>query len=486
MNNRVLKNYVFNLLYQVLIVVTPLITTPYISRVIGAEGIGLYGSSYGVAMVFTTCGMLGIANYGSKRIAQVQDDKEKYSSVFWSIWIIQLIASLLSVFAYLVVSFAYKDNTTYLLLLLPLVLSSALDISWLYMGLEDLKKTVIRNIIVKLLFVISLFIFVKSEEDLMIYFLIQSSSYLLGYIVLWFSVRKTISFTSIKNLNLSSHIKEIFILFIPVIAIQLTASFDRTIIKFFSNDVETGFYDQAIKISRIVTPFLTSLSYALLPKIANLAVNNEKDKINEGIKLSFDFTFFFGLLGAGLIFIITPIFVPLFFGEEFTCITDMVKLACVLIIVIPVGGVFANQLAVPLGKNKHYTIPVYITVIVDFALIILLVPKFGAMGGMIAIVAAEAITCIVRIIVMYKTISLKFIFSKSYKYIIIFLLTFGISLAFYLGLVGKINDIILMCITCMIYGFTLLIFTMILRPYLYTFVLENLKKILIKKHKTIE
>jgi len=105
---------------------------------------------------------------------------------------------------------------------------------------------------------------------------------------------------------------------------------------------------------------------------------------------------------------------------------------------------------------------------------------------MIAIVAAEAITCIVRIIVMYKTISLKFIFSKSYKYLIIFLLTFGISLAFYLGLVGKINDIILMCITCMIYGFTLLIFTLIVRPYLYTFVLENLKKILIKRHKTIE
>lgn len=480
MNNKVIKNYCFNLLYQLLIVVTPLITTPYISRVIGADGIGLYSSCYGVASMFSMFGLLGIMNYGSKKIAQVKEDKENYSKTFWSIWSIQLIASFISIISYIVLSLVMKEESIYYFLLFPLVISSMLDISWFFMGMEDLKKTVIRNTIVKIIFVISLFLFVKNVDDLKLYFLIQSSSYLLGYLVLWFPIKKYINFIPISNWVPKKHIKEILVLFIPVIAIQLTASFDRTLIKFISNKTEAGFYDQAIKMSKIVTPFLTSLSYALLPKIASLSMKNDITKISEGIKLSFDFTFFFSLLGAGILLIVAPIFVPIFFGEEFTIIIPMVQVACILIVAIPVGGVFANQLAVPLGKNVHYIIPVYITVIIDFVLIILLVPKYGALGGVIAMSVAEGVTTIVRIAVMYKTISLKYIFHEAYKYLIIVILTTGITWGIYYFIEQYFNSMILLVIISLIYLLISLGGTILLKPLIYLKSIELLKSILNK------
>lgn len=481
MNNKTVKNYMFNLLYQVLIVVTPLITTPYVSRILTPNGVGIYSSCYGVAAIFTAFGLLGILNYGAKRIAIFQNDKERLSKEFWSIWSIQVISSLLSLGVYIGICFSYAEQRDYYLLLIPLVLSSLFDISWLFMGLEDLKKTVLRNSIVKLLFVVSLFLFVKTAEDLKVYFIIQSASYFLGYSVLWFCLKGKVNWVPINLWKPRKHILEVLMLFIPVIAIQLTSSFDRTMVEKLSNYTETGFYDQAIKMTRIVTPFLTSLSYALLPRIAGLSANNETKEITKNIKYSFDFTFFFSILGAGLLFIIAPVFVPLFFGEEYLQIVKPVQISCVLIVAIPIGGVFANQLALPLGKNVLYTIPVYVTVVVDFLLIFILVPKYGALGGVIAITVAETITAALRIIFMKNTVPLREIFGKIYQYILIFAITFFISFITFQFLDSRINGIIMIGLVGLIYVLLAGILTIIVQPLIYKEIIRFLKGVVAKR-----
>ena len=160
------KNYLYQLSYQILALIIPLITTPYISRVLGAEGIGIYSFTYSIATYFVLFGSLGIAMYGQREIAYIQDKKEERDKTFWEIAILRIVLMMISATIFY---FAYCTGAEYqlyfLIVLLELV-SNALDISWFFQGMEEFKKTVTRNFIIKITFTVCIFLFVKSPEDL--------------------------------------------------------------------------------------------------------------------------------------------------------------------------------------------------------------------------------------------------------------------------------------------------------------------------------
>ena len=179
------KNYIYNLFYQILTVVMPLITTPYLSRVLGAEAIGIYSYTLSIATYFILLGTLGISMYAQREIAYVQEDENKRSIIFWEIIFLKLISMTISIIIFWITFARTGEYEVYYRVLVIELLSQCIDISWFFQGIEDFKKTVIRNSIVKLLFSISIFIFIKSPEDLVKYMVLITSANLLGNFSLW-------------------------------------------------------------------------------------------------------------------------------------------------------------------------------------------------------------------------------------------------------------------------------------------------------------
>ena len=152
--NSIVKNYIYNLIYQIIVLILPLITTPYISRVLGAENIGIYSYTISIATYFVLFGSLGIALYGQREIAYYQEDKKKYSSIFWEIVILRSITMTISLILFYIIFVNGNQYQIYYKILILELIGNCIDISWFFQGLEEFKKTVTRNMIIKLISVI--------------------------------------------------------------------------------------------------------------------------------------------------------------------------------------------------------------------------------------------------------------------------------------------------------------------------------------------
>ena len=258
------KNYIYNLTYQILVMIVPLITTPYLSRVLGAESIGIYSYTLSITTYFILFGSLGVAMYGQ-------------SKVFYEILLMRFTTLGISIIIFYI-TFAMKGQySVYYKILLLEIIANALDISWFFQGIEEFKKTVIRNTIVKVVSVMCIFTFVKSSNDLNKYFLIYVLSTFLGNISLWMYMPKYIERISIKELQIFRHLKPTVGLFVPQVAVQIYTVLDKTMIGAIVEDKsEVGFYEQAQKMIKLLITISTSLGTVMVPRMANTFARGDK------------------------------------------------------------------------------------------------------------------------------------------------------------------------------------------------------------------
>lgn len=248
MDKKVIKNYLYNLGYQVLIILLPLVTTPYVSRVLGAKGIGTYGYTNSITQYFILFGCIGLNLYGQREIAYYQNDIQKRSKVFFELLLLRIITVSISIILYY---FSFCQNPTYgyiFSIQIIDVVASMFDISWLYQGMEDFKKIVLRNTLVKICGLIIIFMFVKSPADLPIYVLSYSATLLLGNLSMWMYLPKFVKKVSLKYLNIQKHLKPTIVLFLPQIATSIYTMLDKTMIGALTNNTaEVGYYEQSQK-----------------------------------------------------------------------------------------------------------------------------------------------------------------------------------------------------------------------------------------------
>ena len=426
------KNYFYNLFYQLLIMVLPFITTPYVSRVLGANNIGIYSYTYSIVSFFISFGSLGISLYGQREIAFVQDDKKKYSKIFWEILLLKTITLSISMIVYWI-TFVYGNNDYriyYKILTLELI-ANIIDISWFFQGLEDFKKTVIRNTIVKILSIIAIFIFVKTKNDLIKYFVIYMLSTLLGNASLWFYLSKYISKVKIRELNIFKHLKPTIMLFIPQIAVQVYTLLDKTMIgTIISDKSEVGYYEQAQKIVKTALTIITSLGTVMMPRIANTYSNGDKTKVKEYMYKSFNFVFLLAFpLILGLISV-SDSFVPVFFGDGYEKTSQIIKIISPIILFIGLSNVTGTQYLLPTKRQTEFTLSVVTGAIVNFIMNSILIPKLGAIGASIGTVIAELTVTSVQIYFTRKDFEWKEILKMSVKYIISALIMFAVCILF--------------------------------------------------------
>ena len=250
------KNYLYNLTYQILILILPLITTPYLSRVLGAEGIGIYSYTYTIVTYFVLFGSLGVAMYGQREIAYAQENSEKRKKVFLELVIFRFITIAIAVFIYYYFFIRTGAYSVYYKILLFELIAGAFDISWFFQGLEEFKKTVTRNVLVRIISVALIFLMVKTQSDLITYMYIYSLADLIGNLSLWIYLPKYFKGIKVKNINIVRQIPSIVLLFIPQITNKLYNMLDTTMLgALIESKAETGYYEQSQKVIKMIKKF---------------------------------------------------------------------------------------------------------------------------------------------------------------------------------------------------------------------------------------
>lgn len=382
------KNFLYNVVYQIFIFVIPFILTPYISRVLGVSNIGVYSYTYSIVYFFMLFAMLGINNHASRNIAKYSEDKQKLNYIFCAIYYFQLIVFIITFIAYIIflILFCYEYKKIMLMQTLFLI-SSLFDINWLFFGLEKFKITVSRNIIIKLLSIILVFIFVKTSNDLWKYTLIMSGSTLLSQLYLWIFVKNEIRFVHVSKKDILSNLKPCLILFIPVISYSIYRVMDKTMIGALSNSVELGNYESAEKIINIPISFITALGTVMLPHMSKIS---EKE-IKKNIYSSFELSFLITCPMFVCLEIIAGNFSNIFFGNEFTEAGNIIRILMITTLFSAVANVVRTNYLIPTKKDNIYVKSTLYGALANLILNITLIKKYGSYGACIGTIVAELI-----------------------------------------------------------------------------------------------
>lgn len=474
-NKRIVKNYLYNIGYETLILILPVITAPYIARVLGADGIGSSDYSSSFALMFSAFGRFGIEKYGSKHIAYNRDNKKKMSKTFWDIWFLQVIFSILSTIAYSIfLAFQGESLRILFILQLPIVLSSIISISWFYIGIENFKKIVIRNTFIRIISVIAIFTLVKSYSDLNTYILIHSFSILLGGITFWISMPKYVNMFKPSNIEIKPHIRETFIYFIPQICIQLYTVGDKIIVGALTNDTNLGYYSQSLRIPKMSLTFISSLSTVLMPQIANLYRKADMKNIETYLKKSLQITICIGIFGASSMAAVSNKFVPIFFGEDFNVIIPYMMITSLIAIIIPIGLVFTNQFTVPTSKNREYVVPIILAAIMSVISNLILIPIIGILGAIISVVLTELICTGFKVILVKRYLNIKELFKETYIYFLFGSINFIVVYLSSLFIKTNILNLLLICGLCfVVYGGAILLFNNPIKRDILNFIKRN-------------
>lgn len=383
---KVIKNYLYNLSYQILTIILPIITVPYVTRIFTSEDLGNYVFYSSIVNYFSLFAMLGVAVYGTKQIAAASD----VSSTFWNIYAIQLIASLLALIAYVIAIISIPNMGGIIPIILGVVLfSKMIDISWLFAGKEDFKKITLRNTVVKLSGVISIFTLVKSSEDLYLYVFLIVIFDFLGQFVMWMPAKKFIKRPSFNIKAIKKNLHPIVLLFLPQVAISLYVILDKTLLGILGSYSDVGIYEQGQKLTSILITVVSSLGAVMLPRVANLLSEKKEKEAQNMVRFSFIlynliiFPMIFGLIA------VNEVFVKLFLGENFQDVKYVLYIIVFNIMFIGWTNILGYQVLVARNKNKEFmlstTIPAFVSVIVN----IVVIPLFGYIGASMTSVAVE-------------------------------------------------------------------------------------------------
>lgn len=384
-------NFLYNSIYQLLLILLPFITSPYISRILGSKGIGEFSYSFSIASTFALFGMLGVNNYGNRTIASVQNNKYKRSEYFWNIFTIQVVSSLIILFVYLIyIEFFVASSFKSLMYIHILtVLCSLFDINWFFFGMEKFKLTVTRNLIIKILSVLFIFLFVKTKNDTWKYTIIIVGSLFLSNLAVWPFLKKEIFIVKPKIKNILPHINKMVVLFIPVLAITLYKRIDKIMLGTLSTMSETGYFENTEKIISIPLGLITALGTVMLPRMSHLISKGEKEKTELYIESSMEFISFLSCAMAFGIAAIAEDFAPLFFGSSFVKVSELIIYITPTVIFISWANVIRTQYLMPLKKDNIYVTSVWIGAVINLVLNVFLVESYGAKGAIIGTVAAE-------------------------------------------------------------------------------------------------
>lgn len=411
-------NFLYNMIYQTMLIIMPLITTPYISRVLGVAGVGIYSYTYSYVSVFVMIGSLGIAFYGQREIAAHSNNKNEYSKIFWELETLKIISISISCIVYILISLCSRQYRIYFLIQLPYFLAAILDISWLYQGLEVFRSVAIKNMLIKTLGVISIFCFVKTKSDIWVYLIVLCGAQILGDLSLWIKIRSVVDFVRISISSSFRHFRQVMVYFVPTVSFQIYAFADKAMLGVFTGDtVENGYYEQGLKILNMCMTFISAYTIILRSRMTNYFVDKNWKQFSAQLERSISliaivtFPMGFGLAA------IAKNFVPWFFGIGYEKVILLIWMSSPLLLIRGIRGCLTSHIVSPCNLMKKGNIVECLATIVNVLLNFFLIPYYASVGALVATAITEILIFVGYIFVCKNYIRFSNIVKLCYKYL---------------------------------------------------------------------
>lgn len=409
-------NYIYNMLYQILVLITPIITTPYLSRILGAQGIGIFSYAQSISAYFILFGTVGSSLYGQREIAYVQDDIIARTRVFWEINILRFITSIISITVFYFTFVIHAEYSIIYKILIIEILANMIDITWYFQGLEDFSKVFYRNLFIKTIGIIMIFVFVKTKDDLPLYTLCYALPLLLGNLALWPTAIKSLG--KVSNIKIGRNIKPLLIFFIPQIATEVYTVLDKTMIGALGSSIaQVGFYSQAQKLVKMTLCVVSSLGTVMLSAMSREFKNNNMKGVINSVLKSYRFVFFTGIPMMFGIIGIARNFCPWFFGVGFESVALILASLAPVIVIIGLSNVTGRQFLLPTKKQTEFTWSVILGSVVNFCANLFLIPRFDALGAVLGTLLAESSVTTIQFFFVRKELHIYKIAKMSLSYL---------------------------------------------------------------------
>ncbi len=384
-------NFVLSMAYQVLVVILPMITAPYVARVLGADKNGIYSFTASYQTYFSMFAALGTVSYGSREIARNRRDRAVRSKLFWEIELMTVLTSTISIAAF-ILFIVFRDR--YQIFYIPQIMSILavmFDISWFFSGIEEFRYIVTKNALFKLAGAVLIFTLVHKPEDLLLYIAILSATTMLGNMSMWIYMPRFLDPVDFGTLRIRHHLRETFVYFIPSIATSVYTVLDKTLIGEITRDeVENGCYDKVVQLINIMKALtFTALNSVLSARISFLFAEKRFDEIRRRIETSINYILFTGFgIGFGLAGV-APRFIPWFLGPGYERAVLMLIMMSPIVVIIGVSNCLGSQYYTPSGKRAQSARFIIVGACVNLALNLLLIPRFWGYGAIAASLIAE-------------------------------------------------------------------------------------------------
>nr|WP_297704301.1 flippase [uncultured Butyrivibrio sp.] len=401
--NSIKSNFIFNAIYQLTNILVPLVTLPYLSRVLHAEGLGEYSFAYSVAYYFYLFIRLGLHNYGNRTIAYVKDDSFELSKIFSEIYAFQFFMGIAMTVIYLGYSVFVAPRKELAIIFSLYVISGGIDITWALYGLEEFKVTSVRDALTKLLTALAIFAFVKENDDVWKYALIYSLGFLIDQIIVIPIILKRIRIIIPDILGVIAHIKPNLILFLPTVAVSIYKTMDKIMLGTMATEEELGYYHSCENVVYVPLALITALGTVMLPRMSNMISNKaDKGKLDVVFEKSVSFAMFVSSSVCMGIMTVAKEFVPVFYGIGFDKCIYIFYIILPSCIFLAFANVIRTQFILPRKRDALFVVSLFSGAGVNLLLNALLIPHYAAIGASIGTLAAEIVVCIIQAAYVYK------------------------------------------------------------------------------------
>ena len=471
------KNFVWQVGIEITNMLLPLVTSPILSRRMGAETLGIYSYVYTVAYYFLMFALLGMFQYGTREIAVVRDNQDLLNKKFSELFMFQFLHGGMVLIVYLGYTILFAKYTNLMLIqTIYLIGASVILVNYVFTGLEEFNIIAVKTMVIRAIGVILIFAFVRSKEDLPLYTLIMAGEPLAGALVYLFLARKKVKLVKTKLKDIYKHTKGLYLIFIPLMATFLYATMDKLMLGHMSNMSQLGFYSNAEK-ALIAKNLAVALSVVLVPRMSNLAGESDSQKFNELLNKSMEvillLTIAFGFGTAG----ISSVFSVVFWGKDFMPCSILIQ---VMSLTLPAYGltyVINNQYLVPLRKEKIYIRATIFGVLINFLLNWILIPNYGALGASFATLVTQFVVLIFECVSIRKDYSLTKVMKSAIPYLIFALIMYFAIKAFDAMISYSIISLILeVVIGALIFLGLSLIYWVIFKKTMYLNIIKGLFK----------
>lgn len=406
MNKKALVNYIYTTAYQILLVFLPIITTPYISRVLGVENIGKEAYASTILSYFVLFGQIGLNIYGRKEIACVQQDRNKRSLIFFQLFFIRIcLFAIVCAGYYIFIAFNAGIDRILFLVNGISIWANLIDVTWYFQGLEEFKLITIRNFLIRIVCVICTFLFVKSSNDLYIYVAVNCVGNLVAQLLLWPSLKRWLIPVRFTVAGIKKHFLNSWIMYIPTIFNTLYTKLDKIMLGVLTTEAEVGVYSQGEKIADMLFKLIGSMGIVFMPVLANMIASDKEERVirntlqdNARLVWAIGIPLVAGIAG------VAKVFTAVFFGAGYEKTEFILYVLAPVILALGLSDLYGGQYLIASGHQKEFNISIATGAVINIIMNYFMIQRWNSIGAAIATLIAETSIVLLQAYIAHKYI----------------------------------------------------------------------------------